>query len=67
MAPEQPIPEKARVKKYHATERYGAIWVALEDPKYDIFEPMPFVTDPLSRLVKDGPNAREEGFGMCVS
>ena len=37
MSPEQPIPEKARVVKYRATERYDLIWVALEEPRYEIF------------------------------
>ena len=38
MAPEQPIPEKARVRKFHAKERYDVVWVALEEPEYDVME-----------------------------
>jgi len=38
MAPEQPIPEKARVRKFHAVERYDVVWLALEEPEYDVME-----------------------------
>ena len=38
LSPDQPIPEKARVVKYRAKEIYGAVWVALEEPKAEIFD-----------------------------
>lgn len=31
-----PIPSKARAFRYHAKERYGVIWVAIEDPLADV-------------------------------
>ena len=37
LGPDHPIPEKARVVRYHAQERYGVIYVALEEPVTDIF------------------------------
>ncbi len=30
------VPSGARVKSYHCAERYGYVWVALEEPLYDI-------------------------------
>src|SRR5438128_7180858 len=30
--PEHPIPRKARVERFRAEERYGAVWVCLGDP-----------------------------------
>lgn len=35
-APEGAAPSQARVKSYHCQEKYGYVWVALEDPLRDI-------------------------------
>ena len=32
LRPDQPIPARARAVRYHAEERYGLVWVAMEDP-----------------------------------
>jgi phenylpropionate dioxygenase-like ring-hydroxylating dioxygenase large terminal subunit len=30
---DRPIPEKARIARYHADERYGLVWVSLDEPR----------------------------------
>jgi phenylpropionate dioxygenase-like ring-hydroxylating dioxygenase large terminal subunit len=35
-AQEIEIPKKASTPKYHCQEKFGIIWVALEDPKFDL-------------------------------
>jgi phenylpropionate dioxygenase-like ring-hydroxylating dioxygenase large terminal subunit len=32
LAPDQPIPSRARAIAYHAEERYGLVWVSINDP-----------------------------------
>jgi phenylpropionate dioxygenase-like ring-hydroxylating dioxygenase large terminal subunit len=36
--PDRPIPEKARVPRYGAEERYGLVWVCLDEPRASIPE-----------------------------
>jgi len=40
------IPTKARAKAFHAQERYGLIWVCLDEPRQDIPEFPPEFGDP---------------------
>ena len=51
---DQPIPEKARVPKYRAQERYGLIWVALGEPVADVFD-FPEHGDSAGQTVLLGP------------
>lgn len=53
--PGQTPPEKARVKVYQATERYGAIWVSLGQPQHDL-PPFPEWNDPTYHSVVSGPH-----------
>ncbi|MCK6626747.1 MAG: aromatic ring-hydroxylating dioxygenase subunit alpha [Anaerolineae bacterium] len=53
--PGQTPPEKARVKVYQATERYGAIWVSLGQPQPNL-PPFPEWDDPTYRSVVSGPH-----------
>jgi phenylpropionate dioxygenase-like ring-hydroxylating dioxygenase large terminal subunit len=48
------IPAKARVETYRCQERYGLIWVVLEDPMYPLPEIPEFESDQW-RLVNTGP------------
>ena len=34
--PDKPIPSAARAVRYHVAERYGLVWVAMEDPIQDL-------------------------------
>ncbi len=43
--PDKPIPAAARAISYHVEERYGLVWVALEDP----IQPIPHVPDALDQ------------------
>jgi phenylpropionate dioxygenase-like ring-hydroxylating dioxygenase large terminal subunit len=52
--PEQPPPLKARAKLFHAKERYGLIWVALEAPSRGLPE-FPEAENPSFRSVLAGP------------
>jgi phenylpropionate dioxygenase-like ring-hydroxylating dioxygenase large terminal subunit len=36
LAPEQPVPRKARVPAYRCEERYGLVWVCLDEPRAPI-------------------------------
>ena len=38
LPPERPIPRKARVTRYHCQEKYGLIFVCLEEPRREIVE-----------------------------
>ena len=49
-----PIPPKARVRCYQALERYGLIWVALEDPIFPLPE-VPELEDDEWKIVLTGP------------
>jgi phenylpropionate dioxygenase-like ring-hydroxylating dioxygenase large terminal subunit len=48
------VPAKARVAAFRAQERYGLIWVALEEPRWPLPE-VPELEDSSWRLVKAGP------------
>ena len=50
----QTIPTKACIKKYQSQERYGLIWVALEEPKYLLPE-IPEFESGKWKLVNTGP------------
>jgi len=49
-----PIPSKARVDAFHCVERYGLIWVALEEPAYRLPE-IPEFDDADWKWVMTGP------------
>jgi vanillate O-demethylase monooxygenase subunit len=38
LPPDREIPAKARARTFHAQERYGLIWVCLDEPRQDIPE-----------------------------
>jgi len=46
LPPEREIPAKARAKAFHAQERYGLVWVCLDEPRQDIPEFPPEFGDP---------------------
>lgn len=48
----KPIPKVYAISSYQATERYGYVWVALEEPLYPIPE-IPEATDPTFRLIHE--------------
>lgn len=48
------IPAKARVKAYCAQERYGIVWVALDEPRWDLPE-IPEFDQPEYHIVSTGP------------
>lgn len=48
------IPPKARVKAFKCQERYGLVWVALEEPLYDL-PSISELEDPTFRIVETGP------------
>ena len=50
----QVIPPKACVKSYQCQERYGLIWVALEEPKYPLAE-IPEYESGDWKIVNTGP------------
>ncbi len=50
----QTIPAKACIKNYRSTERYGLIWIALEEPKYPLPEIPEFESDHW-KIVNTGP------------
>jgi phenylpropionate dioxygenase-like ring-hydroxylating dioxygenase large terminal subunit len=52
--PEQPPPLKARANVFHAQERYGLIWVALDTPNANV-PAFPEAEDPRFRNVLAGP------------
>jgi len=52
--PEQPPPVKARAKVFHAREKYGLIWVALDPPAREV-PAFPEGDDPGFRKVLAGP------------
>lgn len=52
--PKQAPPQKARVKTYHAQERYGLVWVSLTDGEQEI-PPFPEWDDPTYRKILCGP------------
>lgn len=54
LPPEQPIPRKARARRYLAEERYGLIWVCLEEPSTPIPD-FPEYGAPGYRTVLCGP------------
>jgi phenylpropionate dioxygenase-like ring-hydroxylating dioxygenase large terminal subunit len=49
LPPKRVIPAKARVGVYHATEKYGLVWVCLKAPVADIPEFPPEIHDPSYR------------------
>jgi phenylpropionate dioxygenase-like ring-hydroxylating dioxygenase large terminal subunit len=49
LPPDRPIPEKARAKAFNTKERYGLIWVCLDEPKHEIPEFPPEYNDPSFR------------------
>ncbi|MEM9775665.1 MAG: aromatic ring-hydroxylating dioxygenase subunit alpha [Chloroflexota bacterium] len=48
------IPSKARTKKYLCQEKFGLIWVALEEPVYDL-PPIPELENGDWKVVNTGP------------
>jgi phenylpropionate dioxygenase-like ring-hydroxylating dioxygenase large terminal subunit len=52
--PDQPPPLKARANVFHAREKYGLVWVALDTPEAEI-PPFPEGDDPAFRKVLAGP------------
>jgi len=48
------IPSKARTVTYHCQERYGLIWVALDDPLYPLPE-IPELENDAWKIVETGP------------
>lgn len=50
LAPGRPIPAKARVSAYRAQERYGLVWVALDEPVTDV-PGFPEADDPAYRTI----------------
>ena len=52
--PDQEPPAKARVKRYHAQERYGLVWACLGEPANDV-PPFPEWHDPNSGKAVCGP------------
>ncbi|MFT6995698.1 MAG: phenylpropionate dioxygenase-like ring-hydroxylating dioxygenase large terminal subunit, partial [Maribacter sp.] len=53
-APEAEIPSKAKTPTYHCQEKFGLVWVALEDPVYDL-PTVPEYENTAWKLVKTGP------------
>ncbi len=49
---DKPIPKVYAIPSYQATERYGYVWVALEEPLYPIPE-IPEATDSTFRLIHE--------------
>ena len=58
--PGQPIPRKARVPAYPVTERYGLVWVCLEEPRAPLPE-LPELEDPTLRTFGLYPEGDEGG------
>lgn len=54
------IPAKARVVTYRCQERYGLIWVALEDPVY-VLPNVPELEDNTWQVIHTGPHVWECG------
>lgn len=50
------VPAKARIARFGCVERLGLVWVALEDPRWDLPE-VPELERPGWRLVEAGPYA----------
>lgn len=48
------IPPKAKIDPYHCCERYGIIWVSLEEPAFPLPE-VPEFEDPQWKFVETGP------------
>ena len=46
LPPDREIPAKARANAYRVQERYGLVWVCLDEPRQDIPEFPPEFTDP---------------------
>jgi len=50
------VPEKARIPGYRAIERYGLVWVALDEPRWELAE-APELESPGWKVVAAGPYA----------
>jgi vanillate O-demethylase monooxygenase subunit len=50
------VPARARAAAYRCAERYGLVWVALEEPRWPLAE-VPELDDPAWRVVRTGPFA----------
>jgi vanillate O-demethylase monooxygenase subunit len=48
------IPPKAKIDHYHCCERYGIIWVSLEEPAFAL-PVVPEFQDPQWKFVETGP------------
>jgi len=48
------IPSKAKTPRYHCQEKFGIVWVALENPKFDLPDIPEFENDNW-KLVNTGP------------
>jgi vanillate O-demethylase monooxygenase subunit len=50
------VPARARATAYRCLERYGLVWVALDDPRWPLPD-VPELDDPAWRVVRTGPFA----------
>ena len=50
------VPARARAAAHRCSERYGLLWVALEEPRWPVPE-VPELEDPAWRVVRTGPFA----------
>jgi len=55
LPPERGIPSKARAQRYHCEERYGLVWVCLEEAPREPIPPFPEWDDPSYRTMVVGP------------
>jgi vanillate O-demethylase monooxygenase subunit len=59
--PGQPIPRKARVAAYRTAERYGLVWLCLDEPRAPIPE-FPELEDPAFRTFSQYPDGDPGGL-----
>ena len=59
------IPTKARIKTFQCCERYGLVWVALEEPHFELPE-VPELVKPEWQIVETGPFSWRSSAGRQV-
>lgn len=59
------VPSKAKIQSYFCCERFGLIWVSLEDPVFELPE-VPEFTEPQWKFVQTGPFRWLSGSGRQV-
>lgn len=59
------IPPKAKIARYNCCERYGLVWVALENPKYALPE-VPELSAKEWRVVETGPFKWKSGSARMI-